>query len=98
MKSLSGMALVSLLVGAGGCHTTVQAGHVLTPESERLIRDYQPRAPLEVVVPVGAAAHADATIVRVLPDQAVVRVSDRELSVPVATIRRVDVTDHASGA
>jgi hypothetical protein len=90
-----------LLAGSGACHTTVEAGHVLTPVGERVIRDYQPRAPLEVVVPVGPGRGADATLVRVLPSaEAVVRVTKNggELTVPAAAIRQIDVTDHASGA
>jgi hypothetical protein len=100
LGGVTGIALAAMLTTGAGCHTTVAAGRVLTPDSERIIRDAQPRAPLEVVVPVGAERHADATLVRVLPTEAVVRVEadQREISVPTGTIRRVAVADHASGA
>jgi uncharacterized membrane protein YeaQ/YmgE (transglycosylase-associated protein family) len=97
------VALTTLVATGGGCRTTVQAGHVLTPASERIIRDEQPRAPLEVVVPIGGGRQEEGTIVRVLPNEAIVLVGRegdgaRELSVPAAGIHRVDVADHASGA
>src|SRR4051812_35048063 len=97
IPAMRGVGLASLIAAAGGC-TTVHVGHVLTPESERTIRqDAQPRAPLEVVVPVGGGRQADGKLVRVLSTEAIVLVQGNEISVPPGAIHRVDVNNHARG-
>jgi hypothetical protein len=81
-----------------GCGTTVDAGHVLTPPDEERIRKTQPRAPLEVVVPVSSERSQAGEIIRVLPSGALIALSSGHTEVPLGMITEIQVNNRALGA
>jgi hypothetical protein len=98
VRRVAYIVLVSICVTTSGCGATVHAGHALTPQDEELIRQTQPRASLDVVVPVSSGRRQAGEIVRVLPTGVMIELPSGATEVPLATITEIQVNNHALGA
>ena len=105
-RRISGVATCALAGVMFGCSTTQYAGRIVTPDKEAEIRGHLPFARLVVNVDRGDVANArrgDAgvftgEIVHVDGTNAQIALVDRNVQVPNANIRQIQVSSRVLGA